>query len=162
TAALDASAIAAALALAAVVAAAIWLLARGAVAGAGLLWFLASLLPVAQIVPYAEVIAEHNAYLGLAGLALAAGEGVTAGVRGWPQPTAVVAGALLVALAARTFGRAGEWRDDETLWRATLAVAPGSLRARYNLGVALVEANRLGEAREDLLAAYEIAPDDRD
>jgi len=160
--ALDASAVAAALALAAVVGAAVWLLARGAVAGAGLLWFLASLLPVAQIVPYAEVIAEHNAYLGLAGLALAAGEGVSAGLLRRPQATAAVAGVVLAALAARTFVRAGDWRDDETLWRATLSVAPGSLRARYNLGVALVQANRLAEARDALVAAYDVAPDDRD
>src|SRR5581483_6543443 len=40
--------------------------------------------------------------------------------------------------------------------------APGSLRARYNLGVALVQANRLAEARDALVAAYDVAPDDRD
>jgi hypothetical protein len=53
----------AAVGLAVWIAAGAVLLARGHVAGAGLLWFLVALLPVAQLVPYAEIIAEHNAYL---------------------------------------------------------------------------------------------------
>src|SRR5262249_55502729 len=54
-----------------VLAAGIVLLWRGRTAGVGLLWFLVALLPVAQFVPYGEVVAEHNAYLPLAGVGLA-------------------------------------------------------------------------------------------
>jgi tetratricopeptide (TPR) repeat protein len=161
-AAIDIGAVGAAGALVAALAGGAWLAWRGSIAGAGILWFFASLLPVAQVVPYAEVIAEHNAYLGLAGLALAAGEGFAVAMRLRPRVAVAAGGVLLVVLAARSFVRAGDWRDDATLWAATADVAPRSLRARYNLGVALVEANRLLEGREALVAAHELAPADRD
>ena len=71
----DSASVATLLLLAVTVALGAWLAWRGRIAGAGLLWFPVALLPVLQIVPYREVVAEHNAYLPLAGLALAAGDG---------------------------------------------------------------------------------------
>jgi hypothetical protein len=160
--ALDGPSLAAAITLVAIVVAGAWLAWRGAIAGAGLLWFVASLLPVSQVIPYAEVVAEHNAYLGLAGLALAVGQGAALALRRYPRAAIAGLAVVLVLLSARSFVRAGDWRDDATLWTATVAAHPGSQRARYNLGVALVEANRLVEGREALLVAQEASPDDRD
>ncbi len=151
-----------AVALAGALSAGTVLLWRGAVAGLGLLWFLVCLLPVAQIVPYAEVVAEHNAYLALAGVALAGGDVVARSVRRWPRGALAAAVALIALLAARSALRAGDWRSDETLWKATLEVAPRSLRAHHNLGAALAASGRLLEARESFERAREIAPLDRD
>jgi Tfp pilus assembly protein PilF len=49
-----------------------------------------------------------------------------------------------------------------SLWSATVATAPGSLRGRYNLGLAYAESGRLLEGRRELERAREMAPQDRD
>lgn len=123
------------------------LLWRGRIAGAGLVWFTLALLPVAQIVPYREIVAEHNAYLPLAGLALAAGDAVASLLRRSVVPTATVCALLLVALGARAHARVADWADDETLWSVTLEHAPGSLRAKHNLASAHARKGRLRKAR---------------
>jgi protein O-mannosyl-transferase len=162
TAPVDGASLITALGLAVVMAAGAWLVWRGSAAGAGLLWFLLCLLPVAQVLPYGEVLAEHNAYLGLPGLALAAGAGVAAAARRRPRAAYAVAIALVAGLAARCVTRVADWRDNVTLWTATLEIAPSSQRARYNLGVALVEEGKLVEGREALRTALDMAPPDRD
>jgi protein O-mannosyl-transferase len=162
TAAIDGPSLVAALALSAVVVtgAVLWL--RGSMVGAGLLWFVVALLPVAQIVPYSEVVSEHNAYLALAGLALAAAALATAAARTRPRLVAVVAVALIMVLGVRSHVRALDWRDSLSLWRATVATAPGSIRGQFNLGIAMVAEGDLVGAKPVLERAHELAPDDRD
>jgi len=138
------------------------LLWRGSIAGAGLLWFLVALLPVAQIVPYGEVVSEHNAYLALVGLALAAGRAVTVASRVQPRVVAVAATTVVAVLGARSHVRALDWQNSLSLWRATVDAAPRSVRGQFNLGVALVAEGDLLGARTALERARELAPDDLD
>ncbi|MBU6281372.1 tetratricopeptide repeat protein [bacterium] len=164
--ALEARTLAAGLAVSGIGALGILLLRRGAVAGLGLLWFLVALVPVAQVVPYAEVVAEHNAYLPLAGLALALGDGFArvvrlSGRRG-RAAAGLAAAALACAFALRTRARVEDWRDEETLWRATLDVAPDSVRALHNLGATLASRGRPAAALEPLERAHRAAPGDAD
>lgn len=142
------------------------LLRRGAVAGLGLLWFLVALLPVAQVVPYSEVVAEHNAYLPLAGLALAAGDGYArvrraSGPR-WRAAAALAVALLVAGFAFRTHRRVDDWHDEESLWRATLEVAPDSRRALHNLGATLAAQGRLQAAVAPLERAHRADPADVD
>jgi tetratricopeptide (TPR) repeat protein len=162
TAPLDGPAALAGAALALVLAAGAVLLWRGHVAGAGLLWFVVALAPVAQVVPYAEVLSEHNAYLPLAGLCLAAGEGLDRMVR-WRRRIALALAAVGVfALGGRTAVRSADWRDEVTLWTATVAAAPTSLRAHYNLGIAHRRDGRWTEAAAAFERALAIDPKDTD
>ncbi|MEW6273031.1 MAG: tetratricopeptide repeat protein [Thermodesulfobacteriota bacterium] len=157
---LDLPAALAGLALLLVVVAGTVLLLRREVAGAGLLWFVVALLPVAQIVPYREVVAEHNAYLALAGIALAAGQGLAVLFGARPRLAVAVAAAVVLALGLRSHARAADWRDDVTLWSVTVESTPGSVRGHYNLGVALLADGKLLEARAALERAVELAPRD--
>lgn len=159
---IDGPALVAALGLAIVVVVGAALLLRGSIAGAGLLWFVVALLPVAQIVPYGEIVSEHNAYLALVGLALAAGRAATVLARAWPRLVAVAVGLLVGLLGVRSHVRALDWRDSLTLWRATVATAPQSVRGQFNLGVAMIADGDLLGAREVLDRARALAPDDRD
>jgi tetratricopeptide (TPR) repeat protein len=159
---LDGNAIVALLALGLVLAGGALLLWRGSIAGAGLVWFVVALLPVAQIVPYGEIVSEHNAYLALVGLALVVGRGVTVGARSRPRLVATAAVALIAALGLRSHVRALDWQDNLTLWRATVATAPGSVRGQYNLAIALLGEGDLLGAQTVLEHARELAPDDRD
>ena len=159
---LDGPAVVAGLGLVLLLLAAAALLWRGSIAGAGLAWFFVALLPVAQIVPYGEIVSEHNAYLALVGLALAAGRAVTVAGRAQPRTTAVAAVAVVAALGVRSHVRALDWQDSLSLWRATVATAPQSVRGQYNLAIALLAEGDLLGARTALAQAREVAPDDRD
>jgi protein O-mannosyl-transferase len=104
---------------------------RGLVFGGGV--FLANLLPVLGLVPMAyqrfSWVADHLAYLPLAGLAgLAA-----AGVGRLPSGRWIGAAAAL-ALGAATFAHAGMYHDERTLWSRTLGCSPDSWLAENNLG----------------------------
>jgi tetratricopeptide (TPR) repeat protein len=142
--------------------AALTLLRRGNAAGVGMLWFVVALLPVAQLVPYREVISEHNAYLAMAGLALAVGEGFARAERARPRLAHAVAVVLVLFLGARSFVRTRVWQNNVTLWTETAQANPRGVRAQYNLGIALMDTSKLFEARVALERAHELDPKDRD
>lgn len=135
---------------------------RGRIAGAGLLWFSIALLPVAQIVPYGEIVAEHNAYLPLAGLALALGDAVAGLMERRTWPTAVACALLVALLGARAQARTADWVDDETLWTVTLEQVPESVRSKHNLATAFARRGRLERARALLEEAAARTPPDPD
>lgn len=135
---------------------------RGRIAGAGLLWFLIALLPVAQIVPYGEIVAEHNAYLPLAGLALALGDLASGMLQRRGVPAAIACGLLVALLGARAHARTADWVDDETLWTVTLEQVPDSVRSKHNLATAFARRGRLERARDLLEQAAAQKPPDAD
>src|SRR5262249_14704883 len=106
-----------------------------------ILWVGAALAPVANILfPLRPLLAERLLYLPSAGFCIAvvpalaalgprSAEGAPAG----PRVTApgVLAILLLLALSARTFARLGDWRDDYTIFKAAVGVAPDSVRAQF-------------------------------
>jgi tetratricopeptide (TPR) repeat protein len=107
-------------------------------------------------------VADHFQYhASLAVFALFA----AAAVRGWqrlPAPRgAGVAGAALVLLvcAGLTWRQAGHYRDDITLYRASLARNPESWVAHLNLGVALSDRGSHAEALPHLQRADALKPD---
>lgn len=105
----------------------------------GAAWFLVTWFPISGIIPLNAQIAEHWMYVPLAGLIWAAVETVwmilakrgvlvqrVAGVT-----TFVVVLLCLYATASRNL----VWRDNETLFRDTLAKNPNSIRVHFNLAV---------------------------
>jgi tetratricopeptide (TPR) repeat protein len=102
----------------------------------GLGWFALTLAPVAQIVPYHELGADHYVYLPSIGLLMIAGTGFALlwdRLGRGPALGALVA--VLAAFVVRTEVRILDWRSAEALFRATLATAPNSARASLNIGV---------------------------
>jgi len=66
--------------------------------------------------------------------------------------------ALLLALSAVTWRQERAYRDEETLWRRTIATDPRVFIAQNNLGGILMERGRLDEAEAHLLRAIDIEP----
>jgi Flp pilus assembly protein TadD len=66
--------------------------------------------------------------------------------------------ALLVALSAITWGQERAYKDEETLWRNTLATDARVFIAQNNLGGILMERGQLDEAEAYFLRAIEIEP----
>jgi hypothetical protein len=104
----------------------------------GLAWFAIALGPVSNLVPVPIPAAERFLYLPLAGVALAAAAGVsTLAERLAParsRALAVAGAALLAVFVAVINVRHGAWRDDETLWKQTVAVNPRSCGAQSAVG----------------------------
>lgn len=108
----------------------------------GGLWFLVTWIPISGIFPLNAPMAEHWLYVPLAGILLVFMELLAEPVRraDAPRPgiAAVCTGllyAVVLLLTALTVDRNLDWRDNETLFRSTLAYNPDSTRVHYNLGV---------------------------
>ena len=128
----------------------------------GGLWFFVTLLPVSQIIPHHELLAEHYLYLPSAGAFLAVALLVERLMERTSQPAAVsTAFALLVLLlATRTVIRNRDWKDSLTLWIKTVQTAPKSARAHTNLGEIYLRQGQTAKAEREFREALRIQPDD--
>lgn len=128
----------------------------------GGLWFFITLLPVSQIIPHHEIVAEHYLYLPSAGVFLMGGALLERMLTRQRQQTAIVAAfaVLVVVLGIRTAVRNRDWQDSETLWTKTIRTAPGSARAHTNVGEIALRKGRFQEAYQEFRTALEIKPDD--
>ncbi len=134
---------------------------RGPLAAA--LFFAGSLFPALgffNVYPFAySYVADHFQYLASLGIFAAAGIG-------WGQMRGSDRGkkhllitnysfpiSFLLVLAALTWRQSGQYRDSETLYRATIDRNPECWMAHTNLGVALAASGRTDEA----IAHYEKA-----
>jgi tetratricopeptide (TPR) repeat protein len=108
------------------------------VAALGLGWFLLTLLPVSNLLPIPIPAAERFLYLPLCGIALAAaalyGRVADQASPGGRRKLGFGAAGLLAACAVVTNVRHGDWRDNRTLWLATVAVNPRSCGAQSAVG----------------------------
>ena len=125
-----------------------WLARRAPAASFGMAWALVAVLPVSQILPHHEIVAEHYLYLPSIGAALAAGCGLGAAVRRVGPAGARLAATILVLFAAASALRVRAWADEETLLRSAVARFPRCARARAGLGE---ECLKKGLAEEGVL-----------
>jgi Flp pilus assembly protein TadD len=132
----------------------LWRRRREAVAP--LAFFFVALLPVMHIVPLPTLMNDRYLYFPMLGAAALGGIALERLAAEAPRVRRIALAAAVVvavALAAASSVRTGVWRDDLTLWRDVTEKTPGSPFAWMQLGVALVDAERLADA----VAAYERA-----
>ncbi len=151
----------------------------------GIGWFLLTWLPISGLFPLNAPMAEHWLYVPLAGFLWALAEAVVKvgtvtrflSPRSPVRPGSIrqkmgycphfyhfytlavgVAWAWCVLLIALTVARNKDWRDNETVFRDTLAKNPRSVRVHYNLAVTYEDIlkNMPGARRhyEDVIALY--------
>lgn len=165
TAALDARAALAALALLLLGGAAFVARRRAPLLALGVAWFLLLLAP-SSLVALWEPMVERRVYLASGGVFLAAGLLFDRGLgrlasrsrRG--LAVGALAGALLV-LATLTVLRNQVWADPVTLWRDAARKAPSAWTAHFGLGSALGEAGNCREAIPAFEAALRLSPQAR-
>ncbi len=136
----------------------IWLRRRHPAAALCLGCYALALIPASNVVPiyYAEVIqaAERSLYPALVGwclfLAISA-HAVCVALRVDPGRSRALAmatsGVVIGVFLLVTAMKVGSWRDDVTLWKASLAANPSSFLTRLNLGWALARAGDLQGAQ---------------
>jgi Tfp pilus assembly protein PilF len=129
------------------------LLKRHRVMAFAVLSYFALLLPVSQIIPHHELLADHYLYLPMMSFGLLAAlfvERLVArgqGVRQLAYATITIA---VVVMGVMTIIRNGDWRDELSVWQANYASAPHSPRASSNLGT-LYATRRESDKAEALL-----------
>lgn len=151
----------------------LWLARRRLGAGplVGALAFVIMLLPALGFVSFFfmrySFVQDHFQYLAAPGLiALAAAGGATAlrpAGAGRPLASAAARGGatlLLTALWLLTWRQAGLYRDEETIWRSTIAKNPASALAHNNLGVIHVERGDRAAAVLEYREALRLEPGD--
>jgi hypothetical protein len=124
----------------------------------GLAWFLVALLPVSNLLPMPIPAAERFLYLPLVGIAIAAAAGVGILAERMSRRAKAVgltaAAGVLATYVVLVNLRHGDWKDDNALWRATVAVNPNSCGAQSAVGGRLLT---LGMENHDPKALYESA-----
>jgi protein O-mannosyl-transferase len=130
-------------------------------------WYVVTLAPVAGIIQVgAQAYADRYAYVPLVGIFIAAVWSVARLTERQPvilRRAAVVAGIVWVAaLSVSARGQLAYWHDSVSLFERAIEVVPDNALAHNNLGMALVERDRMAEALEHFQKAVEIAPLDTD
>jgi Flp pilus assembly protein TadD len=145
-----------ALALACLLCATAWALARRPSLGFLGAWFFVILAPTSSVVPVVtQTVAEHRMYLPLiAVVALVLGMARKHAARFLPA----AAVAVVVLLGAATVARNATYRGEESVWRDVAEKNPSSARAWANLGVALQRDGRLAAASECYGRAISLNP----
>ncbi len=108
-----------------------------------LLWFLITLLPVSNIIPFGDIMAERFLYLPSIGFCAVVGGLLARGVerygtRARPKRVAAqFAWAIFVCLvllyALRSAVRNRDWKDEVAFWKTVMHVAPTNNDAYYGL-----------------------------
>lgn len=142
---------------------------RAPAAAFGIAWFGIALAPVANLLfPIGTIMAERLLYLPSVGFCVLAGAAlgglrgrfiVIAGRPGRDAAARAVVALLLAACAARSGARLYDWRDDYTIFKAALAVAPRSVRSLYNFGAACEDRGKDAEAARVYEQAIALWPD---
>ncbi len=144
-------------ALAASVIAAIRFRARAPLAAYGYLVFLLLLLPTSSFVPIQDVLAERRMYLPIFGAGL-----LTAAALSWPSlgetGLKCVIALVLVLGGALSWERSKVWRSPLDLWADATEQAPGNLRARINLGNALLGQGMCADAAREYETVKRLQP----
>jgi Flp pilus assembly protein TadD len=132
----------------------------------GILWFLVVLAPTSSVVPLRDVIEEHRVYLAswgvLTALAAAASllfDRLGGGGAKARRAKGVLALGLCAAAGVALFQRNAVWETRVSLWRDAVAGSPTKARAHENLGHALYLAGDLRGAAAEYRAALRFGAD---
>jgi len=128
------------------------------------LCYIATLLPVLQVVPFGPyIVADRYSYLACLGWALLAGYALLRALRAQADSRAaplLAAGLVAAGLGLLTWRQAKVWNGPGTLWRSVLAVNPDSSIAHSNLGSILLDKEgKVAAAAEEFLQALRVRPD---
>ena len=133
----------------------------------GMWWFFVSLLPVINIIPIGNIMAERYLYLPFVGISLFLSiwliylYGVTINLFSlqlWKRGLIAITTVSVLLLGILTHLRNMDWKDDFALWSKTVIASPESPRAHNNLGNVYEKQGRLNEAMQEYKKALRLNP----
>lgn len=99
-----------------------------------ILWFFITLLPVSNIIPIGNIMAERYLYIPIMGFLGAVGT-LIQNCNARRSITILSFGIVIIIFGCMGIYRNGIWHDEFTLWHSTSQREPNSARAHHNLGV---------------------------
>lgn len=136
--------------------------ARAALAGAGVVWFFATISITSGLVPLPDFMAEHRTYLPSIGFFILAACALDWARRDGPpilrQAVPSLCAMIMVSLSTATCLRNTIWGDARTLWADTVKKSPRSFKAWNNLGAGHLESGELKQAEECFRRCLELQP----
>ncbi|HXI03636.1 MAG TPA: tetratricopeptide repeat protein, partial [Candidatus Saccharimonadales bacterium] len=138
---------------------------RGRMSGLAIFVFLLAIFPVSNIpVSIGTVMGERLLYLPSVGLCLAvpflwSETRIRERERALRLLAVSTLGVVCLLYSARILTRTGDWKDNFTLFSATVRTSPRSAKAWYNLGVAQDERGEAAAAMSDYRKAVDIKAD---
>ncbi|MBI5794691.1 MAG: tetratricopeptide repeat protein [Planctomycetes bacterium] len=130
-------------------------------------WFFIMILPVMNILPIGNIMAERYLYIPVMGFCVAKGILIYRITDRTLSPRAIplrrIVQLVLVTLMIGGYGfsiiwKNGDWRDEFTLWTKTIQRAPDSHRAHCNLGIVYMENGLTEKAQMEYQTALELNP----
>jgi len=124
------------------------------------MWIFITLIPVYQIIPHHELLAEHYLYLPSLGFCLLFAL-LFEKLLSFQKHQYIIYSLLaiiVVLFSYRTIDRNKDWKDDLIFWSKTAKTAPNCLRARLNLGLAYQKRGMVNQAIVQFQKVFEIAP----
>lgn len=131
---------------------------KGKGVGFGTAFFFITLLPVYNIIPIANPLAERYLYLPTAGYAVIVGSTLYLIFKTQTRYMLITVLFILIIYALAVAQRNTTWRDDYSLWSDTVKKVPDSSLAHLNLGRAYFDKNRLDEAVREYVTALRLEP----
>lgn len=132
---------------------------RAPLAALGLGWMLLAFVPVSNLVPLYNPMADRYAYFLVPGFAMVAAW-LTVGRERTRRAVPILLAMLCSAYVLLIQMRLDDWRSDRGLWEATARAEPRSARAQAWLGVEALNRGDTGEAHERFVAAERLNPQD--
>lgn len=129
----------------------------------GLFFLLITLIPVYNIVPIVNPVAERYLYLPIVGFMLVAGAViniVATNCRTERRSIYILIplAAIFVIYSFATMERNKVWRDTYTLWKDTIDKTPDSVRGHYNLGLVYAEQGKFDHAIGEFEITIKLQP----
>ena len=137
----------------------LWSLKRQVLVFFGGMWFFITLLPVSQIFPHHELMAEHYLYVPLAGIAIMVTPLWGYLLQKRRKAALVVMLVVAVLFGLRTVGRNRDWRDGMTLWSGVVKAAPECARGHDNLGTEYFKRKDFAAALQHYQEAVRLRPE---
>ena len=109
-----------------------------------ILSYFAMLLPVSQIIPHHELLADHYLYLPIMSFGLLVSlliERLSAKGAKNRQVAYAIAAVVVIILSVLTVRRNQDWKNEFTVWQANYEAVPNSPRAAHNLGGMYLKSN---------------------
>lgn len=132
-------------------------------------WFFITLLPVMNIIPIGNIMAERYLYIPVMGFCVAKGILIYRITDRTLSPRAIplrrIVQRVLVIFMIGGYGftiiwKNGNWRDEFTLWTKTISDSPNSHRAHCNLGNVYLERGLIERAHREYQFAAVLRPND--
>ena len=130
-------------------------------------WFFITLLPVMNIIPIGNIMAERYLYIPAMGFCVVKGILISRITDPTISPRALklrrVVQLTLILITTGVYSvniikNNGDWRDELTLWAKTIKRSPESYRGHCNLGIVYMESGFLERAQAEYQTAIRLNP----